>query len=107
MYASRSSLVEAITKLDLRRDELKIMTEHIAQRTMALAKTTLEEQTRAMEGGARAIFEKMVGTTLLTTSLQVVIERADRHWLLLGTHALTALTSCALTLILVQYPFQR
>ena len=85
------------------------MTEHIAQRSAALAKQTLEEQIRAMEEAARGIFDKEVGATLrhLTASLTSVIERVNRPWHLLATHAVTALASCALTCVLLDHLFHR
>ena len=66
---------------------------HIVRRTDAIARQTLDEQTRSMEEAARALFRSELEPTLqrLVVSLRQLIEQASRPWDLWMMHAATAL----------------
>ncbi len=111
MDESRTALKQAGLALDQRLEdmgkqltELSQMTqrravEYIAQRTKALADTSIEHQTTAMTQAGHRIFHEEVGSTLkqLTASLTHVLAESKRPWRLWWSHATTALTSAVLT----------
>lgn len=71
--------------------------EHVVRRTNEVAAQSLQAQRSAMADSARTLFDQEVGAALRTlrTSLQGLIERADRPWVRWATHAATALVAAA------------
>ena len=72
---------------------------HILVRTDEAARRSIELQGRAMADAARVAFGVELGVTLqrLQSTLQLLIERPDRHWERWLTHAAAAATAAAVT----------
>ena len=72
---------------------------HILVRTDEAARRSIELQGRAMADAARVAFGGELGVTLqrLQSTLQLLIERPDRHWERWLTHAAAAATAAAVT----------
>ena len=76
---------------------------HIVRRTEALARQSLDSQTRAMAEAAQRLFTSEIHPALqrLALPLQQMVSRLDRPWQPWLTHAATAVVSSALTVALV------
>lgn len=72
---------------------------HILMRTDEAARRSIELQVRAMADAARVAFGGELGVTLqrLQSTVQLLIERPDRHWERWLTHAAAAATASAVT----------
>ena len=73
--------------------------EHLARHADAVAVRSTEHQTRVMAEAARAIFAKEVEPVLqrLASSLQRLVEQAERPWARWLVHAATVTASCVVT----------
>jgi hypothetical protein len=78
---------------------------HITQQANLVARTTLDEQTRAMRESARRIFNDEVGPPLrqVASELHRANQRGQRPWDVWLTHAATAVTAASCTWLLLVY----
>ncbi len=78
---------------------------HIARRTDALTRESMDTQTRAMADAARALFAAEIHPALqhLALPLRQMVARLDRPWLTWLSHAATAVVASLLTSAVILY----
>ena len=78
---------------------------HIARRTDALTRESMDTQSRAMADAARALFAAEIHPALqhLALPLRQMVARLDRPWLTWLSHAATAVVASLLTSAVILY----
>jgi len=78
---------------------------HIARRTAALTRESMDAQSRAMADAARALFAAEIHPALqhLALPLRQMVARMNRPWLTWLSHAATAVVSSIITSAVILY----